>query len=142
MRQTYGLIVMNESVPAHAQACPETMRILEQIPGVTLCGFSRMEPGTEIAPHVGWAASVYRLHIGLLVPENCVLKVGDVERAYETGKVLIFDDTVEHEAWNRSSETRINLLLDFLRAGMTHDDNDFIPPEVVRYMNENQGTST
>jgi len=129
----YGLVALDKTIAEHAEKCPKTTEILSGITGITLAGFSRMAPGTVIKPHVGWAKSVYRLHLGLIVPEQCALRVGGETRRWEEGKCLIFDDTVEHEAWNKSDNVRINLLLDFLRPGIESADKDSLPEEVLEY---------
>ncbi|MFM8275542.1 MAG: aspartyl/asparaginyl beta-hydroxylase domain-containing protein, partial [Cyanobium sp.] len=49
----------------------------------------------------------------LIVPESCGLRVASEVRSWREGECLVFDDTAEHEAWNRSSRTRVVLLLDF-----------------------------
>ena len=54
-----------------------------------------------------------------MVPVGCRLRVADDTRPWQEGKCLIFDDTVEHEAWNDSDQMRGTLLLDFLRPGIT-----------------------
>jgi aspartyl/asparaginyl beta-hydroxylase (cupin superfamily) len=112
-------------------SCPRTAALLlTHVPGLTTAGFSRLAPGTHIKPHVGWVETVYRLHMGLVVPPDCALRVGAETRRWREGECLIFDDTVEHEAWNRSCEPRVVLLLDFLRPGVTDASDDVPPPEV------------
>lgn len=98
-----------------------------------MAGFSRLAPHAHVKPHVGWAASVYRLHLGLVVPEGCRLRVGSETRPWREGRCLIFDDTVEHEAWNDSDRPRAVLLLDFLRPGVASGVEDHIPDEVRQY---------
>ena len=49
---------------------------------------------------------------------------------------MIFDDTVEHEAWNDSELPRGVLLLDFMRPGITGSVADHVPDEVQRYVAE------
>ena len=82
---------------------------------------------------MGWAASVYRLHLGLVVPPGCRLRVANETRDWQEGKCLVFDDTVEHEAWNDSDQVRSTLLLDFLRPGVTDTRQHRVPEEVRRY---------
>lgn len=128
----YGLIAGGQSIPGGAKHCPKTAEILGLLDGIGLAGFSRMAPGTHIAPHSGWAANEYRLHLGLVVPVGCRLRVAEETRSWQEGKCLIFDDTVEHEAWNDSTEVRANLMVDFLRPGMTKF-SQFVPDEVRQY---------
>lgn len=129
----FGLYAVGRQIPAACVRCPETARAIGQIPGLSMAGFSRLSPRTHVKPHVGWAASVYRLHLGLVVPQNCGLRVADQTRAWQEGRCLIFDDTVEHEAWNHSDAPRGVLLLDFLRPGIEGAVEDHIPEEVQQY---------
>jgi beta-hydroxylase len=126
----FGLIAFGRRIEGALKCCPRTAALLTHVPGLTTAGFSRLEPGTHIKPHVGWVSTVYRLHMGLLVPPDCAMRVGGETRSWSEGECLIFDDTLEHEAWNRSSETRVVLLLDFLRPGVTDTTVDLAPPEV------------
>ncbi|AGY58495.1 aspartyl/asparaginyl beta-hydroxylase domain-containing protein [Gloeobacter kilaueensis] len=109
----FGLYAFGIKVAANCEQCPETTRLVEQIPGLTTAGFSSLKPGTHIAPHTGYPDGLLRCHLGLVVPENCALRVGDETRSWQEGRCLVFDDTTEHEAWNRGAHTRIVLLLDF-----------------------------
>jgi beta-hydroxylase len=98
-----------------------------------MAGFSRLAPRTHVKPHVGWAASVYRLHLALVVPPGCRLRVATETKSWEEGRCLIFDDTAEHEAWNDSELPRGVLLLDFLRPGFNGSVADHVPEEVHQY---------
>ena len=107
------------------------------VPGLTTAGFSRLAPGTHIKPHKGWVTTVYRAHLGLVVPDDrCALRVGDESRTWSEGDVLVFDDTAEHEAWNRSDHTRTVLLFDFLRPGHEKSAPDEAPPEVREFIRQ------
>lgn len=129
----FGLSALGRPIPAACAACPRTAEVLEQVPGLSMAGFSRLAPRAHVKPHVGWAASVYRLHLGLVVPAGCRLRVGDETRSWQEGRCLIFDDTVEHEAWNDSGAPRGVLLLDFLRPGTVGTVADHVPEEVREY---------
>ena len=126
----FGLIAFGMRIDEALQSCPRTAALLTRVPGLTTAGFSRMAAGTHIQPHTGWVQTVYRLHMGLVVPPDCALRVGFETRSWREGECLVFDDTFEHEAWNRSAKTRVVLLLDFLRPGFTSADADVAPPEV------------
>ena len=128
----FGLVAAGHQIPGGLQRCPRTCEILGLLDGIGLAGFSRMAPGTHIDPHAGWAANEYRLHLGLVVPVGCRLRVANETRAWREGKCLIFDDTVEHEAWNESTEIRANLMVDFLRPGKT-EFSTLVSEEVRKY---------
>ena len=129
----YGFYAFGERIEPALAACPRTAQYLSQIPGLTTAGFSRMAPQTHIKSHIGWVKSVYRLHLGLVVPESCRLRVGNEVRTWVEGECLVFDDTVEHEAWNDSNQSRVVLLLDFLRPDVERD-TDTMPAEVEKFM--------
>jgi ornithine lipid ester-linked acyl 2-hydroxylase len=98
------------------EKCSNTARWIFQFPGLLNARFSKLLPRTSIARHKGIQAfkkPVVRLHLGLRVPENCGICVGDQVFIWEEGKCFVFDDSVEHHAWNRSDQPRTILLLDF-----------------------------
>ncbi|CAN5320599.1 hypothetical protein BH10PSE14_BH10PSE14_08970 [soil metagenome] len=77
--------------------------------------FSLLKPGTHIIPHHGLLNTRLIVHIPLIAPPDCALRVGSQTRAWRTGEALIFDDSIEHEAWNRSIDTRVVLLFEIWR---------------------------
>ena len=98
--------------------CPETWRICQKIPGLLTVMFSILEPGKHLPAHRGPYNGVLRLHLGLIVPEprsELGIRVGSDVYRWEEGKVVIFDDAYEHEAWNRTPHTRVVLFVDFVK---------------------------
>ena len=92
--------------------CPKTAALLKTLPGLVSADFSYLPAHTKIKPHKGFTKMVARVHLGLIVPENCGLRVGTETKTWEVGKVMIFDDSFEHEAWNNSDKDRFVLMLD------------------------------
>jgi ornithine lipid ester-linked acyl 2-hydroxylase len=109
----FGLYAFGLRVGHNCSLCPETTRLVEAIPNLTSAGFSSLAAGTHIAPHTGYPDGLLRCHLGLVVPENCGIRVADETKNWTEGQCLVFDDTSEHEAWNRGGSTRVVLLLDF-----------------------------
>jgi aspartyl/asparaginyl beta-hydroxylase (cupin superfamily) len=96
--------------------CPITAGICDKVPEITTLLFSVLEPNTHLLPHRGLYAGVIRCHIPLIVPQgDCGLRVGDKYFEWRMGEPIIFDDTIDHEAWNRTNERRVVLFIDFLR---------------------------
>ena len=98
---------------ARMRLAPKTFKIvrsLQRNSGHSL--FSVMEPGTHILPHCGPGNYRLRLHLGLVVPEGCRIRVGDQVRTWTEGKVLVLDDAFQHEVWNDSAEQRVVLIVD------------------------------
>jgi len=96
--------------------CPETWRICQNIPGLITVMYSILEPGKHLPPHRGPYNGVLRLHLGLVVPEprdQLGIRVEDQLYRWREGEVVVFDDAYEHEAWNRTSQTRVVLFVDF-----------------------------
>jgi len=108
-----------ERVAAHHAACPQVSAVLAQLPldhvrdhGPEVC-FSIMRPGAHILPHRGVTNARAVLHLALDVPPGCALHLTGIgEQTWEAGRCFAFDDTYEHEAWNRSGATRAILLAD------------------------------
>lgn len=115
----FGLYAFGRKLNYKCRLCPETTRLVEMIPGMTTAGFSSLRPGTHIKPHVGYPKGILRSHLGLITPEGCTLRLGNQTRKWQEGKCFIFDDTLEHEAWNRGDKTRIVLLIDFKNPSVT-----------------------
>jgi aspartyl/asparaginyl beta-hydroxylase (cupin superfamily) len=61
-------------------------------------------------------------HLPLIVPDGCWLRVGNETREWRDGELLIFDDSIEHEAWNDGTETRVVLLFEIWRPEIREDE--------------------
>jgi len=98
--------------------CPRTSAVLDSLPLVQIHDhapevmFSVLTPGTHILPHRGVTNTRVVCHLPLIVPEGCTLVVGGENHDWQEGRAVVFDDTFEHEAWNRGSRTRVVLIID------------------------------
>jgi aspartyl/asparaginyl beta-hydroxylase (cupin superfamily) len=84
--------------------------------------FSMLKAGAHIGAHTGMHNTRLVCHLPLIVPEGCRFRVGNEVREWETGKLLIFDDTIEHEAWNDSDEDRVVLIFDVWRPELSEQE--------------------
>jgi hypothetical protein len=105
-------------------ACPVTTRVIEGEGAMrTAAGLiyvSRMRPGTHIQPHRGPTNLRVRCHLGIAVPDgDCAIRVGDRAEHWREGRCLVFDDSFEHEAWNRATGDRIVLIVDLWHPGLS-----------------------
>ncbi len=115
-------LMQNGAVTAAGSRCPQALSALdaapmphipERSPNVL---FSRLAPRTRIPPHNGFLNTRLICHLPLIVPASCgKLRCGSEERAWEEGRLMIFDDSIEHEAWNNSDEERVVLLFEIWR---------------------------
>ena len=94
-------------------------RITTRAPSIL---FSLLKPGARIEAHHGMINTRLICHLPLIVPPDCGFRVGNETRAWEEGKLLIFDDTIEHEAWNHSDRDRIVLIFDVWRPELSEDE--------------------
>ncbi|MGH8084087.1 MAG: aspartyl/asparaginyl beta-hydroxylase domain-containing protein [Lysobacter sp.] len=81
--------------------------------------FSVLGPGSHILPHHGVTNTRAVTHLPLIVPGQCTLRVADQRHDWQEGRCVTFDDTFEHEAWNRSERTRVILLFDVWNPYLT-----------------------
>jgi beta-hydroxylase len=99
--------------------CPETARILENIPGLLTAFYSVMLAGAHVPRHTGPTKAILTSHLGLMIPrerEKCHMAVGDGnDIVWKEGEIVIFDDMFPHEVWNDTDEDRIILLLHIKR---------------------------
>lgn len=99
--------------------CPETARILENIPGLLTAFYSVMLAGAHVPRHTGPTKAILTTHLGLTIPresEKCHMAVGDGNNVvWKEGEIVIFDDMFPHEVWNDTDEDRIILLLHIKR---------------------------
>jgi aspartate beta-hydroxylase len=109
-------------------ACPQTAAALDQIEMAEIGGlcpnamFSALAPHTQIPPHTGETNARLVVHLPLIVPPNCHYRVGYEERQWEVGKLLIFDDTLEHTARNDSDELRVVLIFDIWNPHLSTEE--------------------
>lgn len=112
-------------IEENAARCPQTMRALRAMPLGVLPNrspsvlFSVLRPGAHIPAHNGMVNTRLIGHLPLIAPLGCTFRVGSELRDWEEGKAWLFDDTIEHEAWNRSDETRVVLLFEIWRPELT-----------------------
>jgi aspartyl/asparaginyl beta-hydroxylase (cupin superfamily) len=102
----------------NCRRCPITSKLLDSLPLSRVAEhspevfFSVLKPGAYIPPHTGVINTRLVVHLPLIIPANCGIRVGDETRGWKEGECIVFDDTFEHEAWNRSDQTRAVLIFD------------------------------
>ena len=119
-------------VPENAARCPATMNALADAPLAAVPNrspsvlFSLLRPGARIPPHTGFVNTRLICHLPLLVPPDCALRVGNETRTPVEGKAWLFDDTVEHEAWNLSDRIRAILLFEIWRPELSEEERALV----------------
>lgn len=121
-----------EIIQENAARCPRTMVALQDAPLAVVPNrspsilFSLMQAGAHIPPHNGLVNTRLICHLPLIVPQGCRFRVGNEVRSWQEGKAWLFDDTIEHEAWNDSSQTRVILLFDVWRPELTREEQELV----------------
>jgi aspartyl/asparaginyl beta-hydroxylase (cupin superfamily) len=116
----FYMVLGCRAVPSAAAVCPKTAAALRTLPNLAMSAmFSALTPGTHLWAHCGPTNTVVSLSMGLIVPEGSVIRVGAEERTWQEGVCLVFDDTYEHEVWNRGTGTRFIMLLDVWHPELT-----------------------
>ena len=100
--------------------CPNTMKALQKVNGVKMAVFSKLRAGAEILPHTGYTKAVLKAHLPLVIPaqssvDDCAIQVIETKRTWSEGKVLLFDDKMPHQAYNRTNTDRVLLIFEVLR---------------------------
>lgn len=119
------LVRNGEPVETNARHCAATVDVLAKLPQPHIRGaspnamFSLLAPRTRIPPHTGVANTRLVCHLPLIVPDHCGFRVGDSRREWKVGEAFVFDDTIEHEAWNDSDELRVVFILDLWAPSLT-----------------------
>jgi aspartate beta-hydroxylase len=128
----FHLYKMGELVEENAAQCPQTMQALAGAPQPDQPGrtptamFSLLKPRTRIPAHTGVTNVRLVTHLPLIVPEGCGFRVGNDTRQWVPGKAWVFDDTIEHEAWNDSDELRVVLIFDIWHPQLTAAEREMI----------------
>ena len=122
-----------QPVPENAARCPAAMAALEAAPLCRIPGrtpsilFSLLRPGAHIAPHHGFTNARYICHLPLIVPDGCAMRVGSETRPWTEGQACVFDDSIEHEAWNRHPDRlRVVMIFDVWRPELTDVERELV----------------
>lgn len=117
---------------AVCDACPETAALLRSLPMADQPGFaptavfSALEPGAHIPAHTGSTNVRLLCHLPLILPGPARFRVGNATRKWEIGKAWVFDDTIEHEAWNEADGLRVILIFDVWNPFLAEAEKNLI----------------
>lgn len=128
----YHLLKDGVRLEPNASRCPLTLSALAQVDQPEQQGrtpvamYSLLKPFTHIPPHVGISNVRLVAHLPLVVPPDCALRVGSSTHEWREGEVCVFDDTIEHEAWNRSEQLRAVLIFDVWHPDLSDSERRMI----------------
>jgi aspartyl/asparaginyl beta-hydroxylase (cupin superfamily) len=116
----------------NAARAPKTMAALAGVPQPQAPGrspmavFSVLQPKTRIPPHTGISNTRLVVHLPLIVPDGCAFRVGSETRTWREGEAWVFDDTIEHEAWNEGDQPRTILICDVWNPRLSEPERQTI----------------
>jgi aspartyl/asparaginyl beta-hydroxylase (cupin superfamily) len=112
--------------------CPRTAEALAAIPRAEIPNFaptaffSTLDAHTRIPAHSGDTNVRLIVHLPLIVPGNCHFRVGNETREFRPGEAWVFDDTIEHEAWNDSDRLRVILIFDVWNPHLSAAERELV----------------
>jgi aspartyl/asparaginyl beta-hydroxylase (cupin superfamily) len=128
---TWYLTDKGAPMPERTARCPVSFAALEEL--APLCKittrapsimFSLLRPHARIPAHHGMINPRFVCHLPLIVPPKCRFRVGAQTREWKVGELMVFDDTVEHEAWNDSDHNRLVLIFDIWRPELSLEERE------------------
>jgi aspartyl/asparaginyl beta-hydroxylase (cupin superfamily) len=115
-------------IEERCRKAPATIAAVSRLPQAAVeqrspCAmYSALAPKTRIPPHTGVANFRLVVHLPLVVPAGCRFRVGAEVREWRVGEAWVFDDTIEHEAWNDSDDPRYILICDVWSPRLSPDE--------------------
>jgi aspartyl/asparaginyl beta-hydroxylase (cupin superfamily) len=127
--------------------CPRTAALLERMPmhdvprHAPTAFFSILDARTQIPAHTGVTNTRVIVHLPLVLPGQCRFRVGSETREWRAGEAWVFDDTIEHEAWNDSDSPRAILIFDVWNPFINEAERALIRetmPAIADYYGQSQ----
>jgi aspartyl/asparaginyl beta-hydroxylase (cupin superfamily) len=107
--------------------CPKTVELLrrwfrDELGEPMTAQFSALRAGAHIPAHCGVSNAFLTAHLGLIVPQGCRIRVGKEKRQWSEGRGFVFDDSFEHEVWNKGGSRRIVFIARFYHPALTEPE--------------------
>ncbi len=141
---SYHLYRDGEPQQQHCLDCPVTTAAIQHLPLVDVqqhapeVFFSMLRPGTLIPPHFGLSNYKLAVHLPLIIPDHCAIRVGDQTHCWQEGQIVVFDDSFEHEAWNRSEQLRAVLIFEIWHPQLNEGERAAIRTGIEALLGFNQ----
>ncbi|XP_031439869.2 aspartyl/asparaginyl beta-hydroxylase isoform X1 [Clupea harengus] len=132
--EQFTLWQQGRKAASSCSSVPKTCALMERYPEATGCKrgqikFSVMQPGTHVWPHTGPTNCRLRMHLGLVIPpDGCRIRCTDQTRSWQEGKVIIFDDSFEHEVWQEADRSRLIFIVDVWHPDLSQSQRQTLSP--------------
>ncbi|XP_037520324.1 aspartyl/asparaginyl beta-hydroxylase [Rhipicephalus sanguineus] len=129
----FEMFVRGQKIERNCRLAPKTCALIGRMREAAGCKrgqakFSVMHPGTHVWAHVGPTNCRLRSHLGLVVPPKVRIRVANETREWKEGKVLMFDDSFEHEVWHEGDSLRLVLIVDFWHPDLSASQKASLSP--------------
>jgi aspartate beta-hydroxylase len=109
--------------PEHRRMFPRLAELVDAVPRPSGTVFiSRLTPGAHVPKHCGATNTQLTCHFGIVVPDGVELRVAREVRRQPEGRCMIFDDSFEHEVWNRSGSPRYNVFMQLWHPDLSDEE--------------------
>ena len=120
----------------NAQRCPGITEFLHARPGAGSIGcmafFSIMNAETHVRRHTSQLNTRVRYHLGIEVPERDIqFRIHDQLITWKQEKCIKFDDSYEHEVFQKSERRRVVFVLDLPHPELRPEELEFLQ-EIMR----------
>jgi aspartyl/asparaginyl beta-hydroxylase (cupin superfamily) len=123
----------------NCESCPTVYSLIKNQPKLVTVEFSLLEPNTHVLPHRGFTDLLLRSHLGVKIPEgDSGIKVDGIQKTWENGRFIVFDDSLTHEAWNKTDQQRVVLMIDFVPELSKHSPKEIC--KIVLHKNTDKHT--
>jgi aspartate beta-hydroxylase len=107
----------------HRRMFPRLIELVDAVPRRSGTVFlSRLTPGAHIPKHCGSTNSQLTCHFGIVVPDGVELRVARELRRQPEGRCIVFDDSFEHEVWNRADRARYNVFMQVWHPDLSDEE--------------------
>ncbi|MCB9188349.1 MAG: aspartyl/asparaginyl beta-hydroxylase domain-containing protein [Flavobacteriales bacterium] len=131
--RTFEMVFFGMKIKDNLIHCNATAELLSQIPDLITADFSLLPPHTHIKPHKGYSKMIVRNHLPLIVPAGDLgIRVDDQVVKWEEGKLISFNDSLEHEAWNKTDHYRLVMMVD-----VASPEFEYSAQQICKYKIEN-----
>lgn len=113
--RTVVLQFFGEWIEENCTHFPRTVHAVRSLKGMTSIGFTALDPHSHIAAHSGPNQGALRFQLPIVVPGppgSCRIRVGAEMVEWHEGEAVLFDLSVDHEAWNDSDDVRVLLMIE------------------------------
>ena len=131
----YKLYDQGKRIDGNCENAPTTCSLVDTIPQISSTPFGQvkfsiMKAGTHVYPHTSMTNTRIRIHLGLKLPSqrkpmiasNSLSRIRVLNEyfAWEEGKMIIFDDSFDHEVWHfhPQNKSRLVLIIDMIHPNI------------------------